>query len=280
MRDRSILVIGGASTGKTHYGAQLMLRLDAENGSARYFEPPENIEPFQEVMKCLNCGTSADHTVGTTTKEVVLPLEFQEGDRARVVWPDYAGERLRELVRRRHAGDSWAKQVLNSDYWLLFVRHDQFTEARDLLTRPIATWTDTRKSIDHDLQWMPQAQSIELLQMLLFLRRASRRILLESPRLAVALSCWDTFPDRAEYEHPANALRSLAPLLMDFVESTWAPSARFVIGLSSTEKSLDKTIPDTEFMDKGPAAHGWVIKPDGQQSRDLTWPLVHLLCNT
>lgn len=276
MNEKSILVIGGANTGKTHYGAQLMLRLEAQNGCAKYFEPPENVEPFQETMRCLNRGTSAEHTAGTTTKEVVLPLEFQGGARARVVWPDYAGERLRELARKRHAGDSWAKQALNADGWLLFIRHDHFTEARDLLSRPIATWTESRKSINQDIEWMPQAQSIELLQMLLFLRRASRNTPLESPLLGVALSCWDTFPDRAKYEHPAIALRSLAPLIADFVESNWASGGCFVIGLSSTERSLDKITPDTEFMEKGPAAHGWVIKPDGEQTKDLTWPLVHL----
>ena len=281
MSEYSILVIGDGSTGKTHYGAQLLLRLEAQRGLARYFEPPENIEPLQEAMNCLNRGVSADHTVGSTTKEVVLPLEFQGSSRARVVWPDYAGERLRELVRNRHAGDSWSVRAANANAWLLLVRPSQLIESRDLLNRPVATWiksrTDPQKSTDQRIEWMPQARHVELLQMLLFLGKPCSTNRLAAPRLGVALSCWDEFPEREKYKHPGDALKTLAPLLSDFVESNWDPSARFVVGLSATGRPLDKTRPDEEFVDTGPTAHGWVIKPNGEQTDDLTWPLVHLL---
>jgi len=276
MNAEYVLVVGGADTGKTHYGTQLMLRLEKQDSQAHYFEPPTSIEPFREAMKSLNLGKSADHTVGTTIKETTLPLEFPDGYRARTVWPDYAGEQLRKLVRDRHAGTTWAERARTSDAWLLFVRHDHFKESRDLLNRPVMTWTACRKTPTEPIDWMPQAQHIEMLQMLLFLRKASCRVPLRCPRLGIVLSCWDTFPEQKAFERPEEALHAFAPLLADFIESNWHRTARFVVALSALGKPLDKVKGDEEFVDRGPAAHGWVIKPDGQRSADLTWPLVQL----
>ena len=99
---------------------------------------------------------------------------------------------------------------------------------------------------------------------------------MRSPRLAVVLSCWDTFPDQIAFKRPEDALRTLAPLVADFIETNWHSAARFVIALSALGKSLDRVKPDEEFMDNGPASQGWLIKPDGERTPDLTWPLVNL----
>lgn len=278
MRDKSILIIGGAATGKTHYFGQLALRLEASNGALKYYDPPENLEPIEQAMKCLNHGLSAAHTVGQTTNKVVLPIEFQDGVRARIAWPDYAGERLKDLVSRRHGGSDWSEDARNSSAWMLFVRHDQMRTGWDLLNRPVLDVLHERKdSNGQEVPWMPQAQVIELLQMLLFLRRTSLRGPLRAPVLAVALSCYDQLPDRKKFAQPVDALRAMSPMLAHFIESNWDASARFVVGLSALGQPLDKEKPDENFVDTGPAANGWIISPEGRENTDLTWPLVELL---
>jgi hypothetical protein len=278
MTDKSILIIGGAATGKTHYFGQLALRLEASKGALKYYEPPENLEPIEQAMKCLNHGRAAAHTVGHTTNKVVLPIEFQNGARARLEWPDYAGERLKDLVSRRHGGSDWAEDARNSHAWLLFVRHDQMRSGRDLLNRPVIDVLKERiESNGKEVPWMPQAQVIELLQMLLFLRRASLRSQLRAPILGIALSCYDQLPERERFLRPGDAFRVMSPMLSHFIESNWAASARFVIGLSALGRPLDKEKADENFVDTGPAANGWIITPQGQENTDLTWPLVELL---
>lgn len=276
MKPKSILVLGGSDTGKTHFGAQLILRLEARGSAVRYFEPPTNIQAFEEARTCLNQGRSADHTAGKAEKEIVLPLEFPGGDQARVVWPEYGGEQLTQLVARRRAGATWTERARQSDAWLLFVRHEHFKEGRDLLNRPVSNWTDCRRNASDAVDWMPQARIIEMLQMLLFLRRASRRNPLVLPRMGVVLTCWDTFPEQSKFERPVDAFHSLAPLMADFIESSWDDSSVFVIALSALGRSLDKVRQDEEFMDTGPTSHGWLIKPDGENTQDLTFPIVRI----
>ena len=278
MTDKSILIIGDAGTGKTHYVAQLMLRLETHQSAGRYFEPPDNVTPIEEAMRCLSAGRSAAHTVGSATSKVVLPIEFTGGVRARVEWPEYAGERLADLVRRRHGGSEWAEDARRAHAWMLFVRHDQMRAGWDLLNRPVSDVMAKRHDINETgVPWMPQAQLIELLQMMLFLRRASLREPLRMPMLAVALSCYDDLPERGRHACPADAFRAVAPMLASFVESNWHESSRFVIGLSALGKPLDMSKPDEEFVDSGPSANGWVVTPDGKVNSDLTWPLVELL---
>lgn len=278
MSEKSILIIGDAGTGKTHYVAQLMLRLETNQGAGRYFEPPDNVTPIEEAMRCLNAGRSAAHTVGNTTSKVVLPIEFTGGVRARVEWPEYAGERLADLVRRRHGGSEWADVARQAHAWMLFVRHDQMRAGWDLLNRPVLDVMAKRNDIEGiGVPWMAQAQLIELLQMMLFLRRASIRDPLCEPRIAIALSCYDDLPERSRYTRPADAFRAVAPMLANFVDANWHESSRFIFGLSALGKPLDISKPDETFVDSGPAANGWVIREDGEKDSDLTWPLIELL---
>lgn len=278
MSEKSILILGEAAAGKTHYGAQLMIRLEEGKSFAKYFAPPENIEPFADAMKELNNGKAAAHTSGKSTKKTVLPIEFPGGLRSNIAWPEYAGERLKDLVHTRHAGEEWRKSVADSEAWLLMLRHDAFKLERDLLNRPTKEWMDTRKDAkDGPIDWAPQARTIELLQMMIFLRQTAHAETPRLPRLAVAMSCYDTLPQRNNFTCPEDALRKVAPLVAAFIASNWQIADYFVVGLSSIGKTLDKLKPDEEFIDTSPATNGWVVTPKGEQTQDLTWPLVELL---
>ncbi len=275
MSEKSILVLGEADAGKTHYAAQLMIRLEDGKGAARYFAPPENVEPFANAMRDLNNGKAAAHTSGQITKQSVLHVEFPGSVLANIAWPEYAGERLKDLVRSRHAGDGWRKSASESHGWLLMLRHDGFKPARDMLNRPVMEVMESRKNPEEgSVEWTPQARTVELLQMMLFLRQAGQSIRPAHPRLAVAMSCYDTIPEKID---PVGALWQTAPLVAAYLASKWQDNEYFVVGLSSTGKSLDKEKSDEDFVNSGPAANGWVITASGEKTEDLTWPLVELL---
>jgi len=280
--EKSILVLGGGGTGKTNYGAQLLLRLEAGEGGCKVYEPPTNITPLEDARTRLNNGLAASHTVGTQTTKMVLPIEFNGGRRVRLEWPDYAGERLSELVKLRQGASDWTKDLRSADAWLLFIRHDQMQQGNDILNRPIqdALLRKNFASSSEVVPWSAQAQLVELLQMLLFLGGYERQKHLSKPSLGIALSCYDTLVERERLPDPDTAFKSIAPLVSGFIRSNWNERSRTVFGLSALGKSLSDESRDEDFIDRGPHTQGWVIKPDGEKTQDLTWPLQRLINDT
>ncbi|OON69971.1 hypothetical protein B0919_04275 [Hymenobacter sp. CRA2] len=64
-------------------------------------------------------------------------------------------------------------------------------------------------------------------------------------------------------------MRSCLPFLDEFLTATWEPAALRILGLSSTETTLDPDIPNEDFVD-GPEMKGYVVLADGTHSSDLT----------
>ena len=60
------------------------------------------------------------------------------------------------------------------------------------------------------------------------------------------------------------------PLVEAFVRSNWHPDHTVVYGLSAQGKPLQADAPDDEFIDQGPEAMGYVVRPDGLRAADLT----------
>ena len=58
----SILIIGESGVGKTHFGAQLLMRLQQNLGQLCMDGAATNLEPFIEAMDRLNEGVTAEHT--------------------------------------------------------------------------------------------------------------------------------------------------------------------------------------------------------------------------
>ena len=92
------------------------------------------------------------------------------------------------------------------------------------------------------------------------------------PRLGVLLTCWD---EDAAGATPDEALDVRLPLVAAFIRSTW--KAPMVMGLSALERPLSPTERDMEYVSQGPESFGYVIRPDGTQSKDITAPIQAML---
>lgn len=278
MQDQTILVLGGPKSGKTHYGAQLVIRLNKRVGAIKFYSQPENLELFDAPMECLGRGRLARHTPVGVSKDVVMPIELANGSRARVVWPDYGGEQVEQMLRSRIAPPAWAARAMNADGWLLMVRPELFRSSRDLLHRPLRDFAPRIQPTSALPEWMPEAALVEMLQMLLYIRRSGRESRISKPRLVVAITCWDEARNEGLAATPHDELRRFTPMLTNFVEGLWESTTLAVVGISALGRTLSADADDEAFADRGPHRQGFVVLPNGGTTDDLTWPLTKLLC--
>ena len=279
-RSHSILLIGGPNAGKTHFGGQLLGRLQLEQARLRMRSEPESIVPFEEVLRRLSQGLAADHTSVDTYDETVLPLELPGGEPVDLVWPDYGGEQIRLMMAQRRVSDAWKTRIGGSDGWLLFIRPSILHAQDDIFTRPLHELTGSGDDEPESYEWTSQAFYIELLQLLLYVRGLGTLTRVSEPNLAVVLSCWDEIDERDQCLPPAVFLRKEMPLFSAFLESTWQHTSLTVLGLSSLGRPLSTEREDEGYIDEGPETFGYVIRPDTAQSSDLTVPIHWLLDRT
>jgi hypothetical protein len=259
---------------------------------------PSDLTPFQEVLDQLAQGKSASHTPSGFYRESIWQVRrSDDGDLSELIWPDYAGEQIEEIVKNRQVGEQWIQRIRASSAWLLFIRLRPEMKPEDILDRPrkrermqsasegkSSDANQTANSADvhvpepelPKLTLLKQAGLIELLQALLFIRQVGTTNQLHNPPLVVVLSCWDEIPE-PKSPKPSELLKSHLPMLSQFIEATWHPESVEIIGLSALGKPLKDDIGDDEFMDNGPERQGWCISSNGEKTDDLTLPVVALM---
>ena len=133
----SLLVIGGAKTGKTHYAGQLLRRLEAKKHLLKMAIAASDRTPLQEVLEKLAVGRSASHTPNNIYRESVWDVWIDGSpDQSQLIWPDYGGEQIEDIVRKRQITEPWIQRVRDSGGLLFFVRPSLIGLPEDVLNRP------------------------------------------------------------------------------------------------------------------------------------------------
>jgi hypothetical protein len=269
----TILLVGESNVGKTHYGAQFLKRLMVKTCALKMSGAPTNVDAFTTALSCLTEGKSTDHTPANTYVESVWPITDEAGRYAELVWPDYGGEQVRNLVMQRRIPAAWRERVLEATDWVVLIRLHSVRFEDDLFSRPLQSFAAAEpngEAAAYELS--DQARTVELFQMLLYLAQLHLDQPLRKPRLTILLSCWDELDTT---ERPAALLASRLPMLWSFVRSNWTSPT--VIGLSALERALSKTDVDQEYAIRGPEDFGYVVLPSGEKSTDITLPIQHLM---
>lgn len=281
----SLLLVGLHNSGKTHYGAQLLGRLRSGTGLLKMNGVATDLGAFEQAFADLAEGRLAAHSATESYTESLWPVVADGGGQADLIWPDYGGEQVRQLYQGRQVGEGWLRRIRKSDGWLFLIRPHIVSQLQDVWERPHAahakpgtTSQEAPGVITEALQWRDQAALVELLQILLYSRRADLGKPLRDPALVVALTCWDEMTDEMQQLKPDEVLRKHLPMLASFLESNWAADRRSVYGISALGKALQKDVPDEDFQNRGPAVQGWVIHPGGGgKDYDLTAPVARLI---
>ena len=259
--------MGESDVGKTHYGAQLLRRLNLTDGALKMSGAPSSIEPFEAALEKISLGLAAGHTPGSYYADSVWPVEDELGNKADLVWPDYGGEQIKTLVNSKRLPATWRDRIIDSAGWLVMVRPTRTVINEDALTRSgTASHADDTVAVSLS----GQARVIELLQMLLFIRSASANHLEVPPPLVLLLSCYDEINTELA---PDNYIETFLPLIDQFLKTNWPSDRRSVFGLSALGQALNEQTPDMVFAQAGPEFHGYVLSPEGSRLSDLTVPV-------
>ena len=274
----SVLILGESDVAKTHFAAQLYGRLANESGVLKLRQSLADLSPFRAALENLSNGLPASHSESGFSEEALLPLRGPKDEALDVLWPDYAGEQVKDMIDNRKIKPEWRRRLADSQAWLLFLRPTLLRDAEDVFSRPIE---DLLRQPEEGrergtMRWSHSARMIELLQLLLFVRGVSGLHPARRPVLGVLLSCWDEL-GLPEGTLPNTVLQERAPLLTDFIESRWTAEGTFVFGVAPVGKVLRRDQPDDELIDQTPERHGWVVLADGKRDPDLTLPLLELL---
>lgn len=302
-KNPSLLIIGGTKAGKTHFGGQLLRRLETKRGQLRLVGAAGDLTPFREVLDRLSQGKAATHTPSGVYKECAWTVTTENGsNQSELVWPDYAGEQIEWIVKERNVPEPWMERIRQANGWLFFVRlniigtpPDIFDRPRDLnymrgdanRQQPIAQAEPeigvpsnaAPAAVLRRTELSTQERLVELLQALLYAGHISSNIPIKSPALTVVLSCYDEVasPIDKVWEDPVVVLRRKLPMLSQFIASNWQADKLEVIGLSALGRPLSEENCDEEFIDSGPETQGWCISQGGHSTHDLTYPVASIM---
>jgi hypothetical protein len=276
---KSIVMVGGPNTGKSHYTFQLYGRLRSKKYDLKLRSMP-NEELFREGLDRLNRGLAAEHTSWRKYDSADLLLTDNIGNHFDLLWPDYGGEQISQILATRSVDDAWRSRLSSAEGILLFIRPDAILDFKNIVDQPIELEIEERRelgteSTDCRLTLQTQVGLVEMIQLLLWSAGLSRNRRLASPKLMILLTCWDEISESNLI--PADVLQRRLPLLYQFVKSHWTDESVNVIGLSSLGRPLNRKTPDAEFARLGPSTQGYVVGTDGQQTENLTIVLTEML---
>src|SRR4051794_27414488 len=136
-QSKTLLILGESGTGKTHYGAQLLLRLNQQDGALRMRDAASNLSAFESALQQLYEGRAAGHTATSDYLESFWPVEDRSRRPMDLIWPDYGGEQIRRMLEQRRVSVAWRDRLTRGDGWILLVRVQHTNLSDDLFSRPL-----------------------------------------------------------------------------------------------------------------------------------------------
>ena len=135
---RSLLLLGESDVGKTHYGAQVLRRLNGGRGAFTLVNGA-NLKPFRTALDKISQGLSAPHTPRAEYSESTWTLrQRSSGSTMDLVWPDYGGEQVSEMIDGKSLPAAWRDKIVKASGWIFLVRPSQIPLPEDILTRAVS----------------------------------------------------------------------------------------------------------------------------------------------
>lgn len=263
--NNEILIIGPPRTGKTTFLAQLYGRLLDKQGKLQLASAPENIDGIKNAYYRLAAGEETEPTPATDNLEVKIPV-IHEGQEFVLHCKDYGGEQVRDLVALMEYDKTWIERAKTNDRWILFIRPSGIEQRFDLSEKGYAE-KDQKESNSSISGSSDQSQFIELVQVLLHARGTGLKDPVDTPRLLIALTCWDELGTDLT---PEEILQQKMPLFTQFIVANWLSGAFKIMGVSAQEFPLKTNEGRNKYLDEMPESFGYLVLDDNPKEKDLT----------
>ena len=263
--NNEILIIGPPRSGKTTFLAQLYGRLMDKKGKLQLASAPENIDGIKSAYDRLAEGKETESTPSTDNLEVKIPV-IHEGQEFVLHCKDYGGEQVRDLVAMMEYDKTWIDRAKTNDRWILFIRPSEIEHRFDLSKKGYAV-KDPKETNSPIYGTSDQSHFIELVQVLLHARGTGMKDLIDTPRLLIALTCWDELNTDST---PEEILQQKMPLFTQFIAANWLPRAVEIIGVSAQEFPLKTDEARDKYLDEMPQNLGYLVLDDSPKEKDLT----------
>jgi len=263
--NNEILIIGPPGTGKTTFLAQLYGRLLEKKGKLQLASAPENIDGIKNAYNKLADGKETEPTPSTDNLEVKIPVTYEKQEFL-LHCKDYGGEQVRDLVALMEYDKTWIERAKTNDRWILFIRPSEIEQRFDLSKKGYAEKKQKESNLSM-LGTSNQSQFIELVQVMLHARGTGMKEPVDTPRLLIALTCWDELGTDLT---PKEILQQKMPLFTQFIMANWSPGALNIIGVSAQGFPLKADKDRDKYLDEMPESFGYLVLDDNPKEKDLT----------
>ncbi len=263
--NNEILIIGPPKSGKTTFLAQLYGRLINRMGKLSIVNTPDNIEAIKQAYKRLATGKEPESTPAMDNLEVNISVAL-DGQEFLLSCKDYGGEQVRDLVGLMEYDKTWIDRAKTNDRWILFIRPSEIEHRFDLSKKGYAV-KDPKETNTPISGTSDQSQFIELVQVLLHARDKGMKEPIDTPRLLIALTCWDELNTDST---PEEVLQEKMPLFVQFIAANWEVGAWKIIGVSAQEFPLNSDEACNKYRENMPQNFGYLVLEDNPKEKDLT----------
>lgn len=267
---KQILIIGKPHSTKTTFLAQFYTKLVSKKSCLTLISPVENIMAIKDASDLLANGEETKPS--PTNRNVGLTMTIgKDGEQFELFCPDYGGEQINHIIDNREVNESWQSAITESNNWVFFIRPTNLITSHDLSNKTIHPASlGNGNGQEEEFVISDQSAFIELLQILLHHKGNNLHLKNDKVKLTIALTCWDEIEKKEEQETPREKLKQFLPLLLNFVESNWAPDKINIVGLSAQGFRLNTLENQEKYQTEGSENFGYLIKSDGSTSNDIT----------
>lgn len=273
---KPLLIIGKPHSSKSVFIAQLYTRLQKKKSRLKLYASVKNLTSIKDVRDALAQGDEPAPTKPDRNVDMLLPISFGD-EQIDLVCPDYGGEQINRIMSTRKVEKLWIDAIEGSMNWLFFIRLTNINIDMDISKVTVTDEHPERsRSDDDNYEYLVSDQTafIELLQILLAFKNHDYHLKNANIRLTVVLTCWDELKTKTL---PKDKLEEYLPLLYGFIHANWDPDYIKIVGLSAQGFSLADKKNKEKYLINGPENYGYLIKPDGSRTKDITELIVEAL---
>ncbi len=265
--NKQLLIIGKPNSSKTTFVSQFYTRLRSKKSSFTLYKAVGNISAINEACDLLANGEETKTTPVDKNVGLLLPIQFGE-KKVDLYCPDYGGEQINNIINNHEVDKKWSDSIKESDNWILFIRLSNLKTSFDLSNKTISPENLENNCVQEKKYAISdQSAFIELLQILLHVKKHNYHFKISNIKLTVVLTCWDELETE---DLPRSKFLECLPLLLNFIESNWELNKINIIGLSAQGFNLSIKENQEKYRIEGSENFGYIINSDGTETKDIT----------